>query len=481
MLSRLLKRLAGIRDVSDPDVTTEALFRDGTAAFMAGDFAKAERLLAAVTTANPAHAQAWFNRAAAFHRRNLLMDATRCCTIALQLEPSRQDWRDAMKHLTNDLGYAGPPMRGPSGAANQDDWVAQLAAGNTFKREGRMAEAEQSYRLALAASEKSPYVARRLGSLLAINGNRAEADALFRHSASFGLDPDTVVRLADEFLDEINQAFETRIAALPAISGTFGSTTRSCVYFLSCDPAYFRKFGFALLNSLRTNCKHDFAVHLHLVNPDASCEAEAKAVAAGFGIDEFFVSCETARFANLQAQKTYYACARFLRFPALLKAYRRPVWLLDLDQLVVSDPQAVVLAVDDAPAPDVALVRFDATRSAPWDQFSATAVFAGPTPAAHLFLERVAAYVAFFLEQGAHAWFLDQLGLFSACAQAESGASIRFLESKIVCLANPEIPAEPPAGTVFWTIVGSVEASIGSLAHPIFTRYDRGGRSSMAN
>lgn len=485
MLSRLLKHLTGIRDRPDPDQTTAALFRNGTAAFLAGDFATAERLLAEVTTADPAHAEAWFNRAAAFHRRNLLFEATRCCARALRLAPARQDWRNAMKHLSSDLSDTGQASRVAGGAeseaANEDDWIAQLAAGNRFKLAGRLGEAEQSYRLALASSADSPYVGRRLGSVLALTGRRAEADALFQHSASFGLVPDNAVRLADEFLDRINREFATRIAALPAIGGSFGSTTRSCVYFLGCDPAYFRKFAYALLNSIRTNCKPDFAVHLHLVNPDAGCEAEARAVAASLAIDEFFITCEDAHFADLQAQKTYYACARFLRFPALLKAYRRPVWLLDLDQLVVSDPQALVLVAGEAPAPDVALVRFDSARAGPWDRFSATAVFAGATPAASLFVERVAAYVAFFLEQGAHEWFLDQLGLFTACAQAENHASIRFLESAIVCLANPAVPAEPPPGTVFWTIVGSVEASKGSLAHPIFTRYNSGRAPSPAN
>ncbi len=467
MLRRLLKRVAAAPAVAaDAAKLGQQLFQAGERAFAAGEHGEAERLFAEVTDLVPAFAEAWFLRALACNRQNHQFDACRHCARALALEPNHPDRLEVMRILTIDVGKSGEvDLHQPV------DWVTHLARGNACRLADRIDAAELAYRTALAANPASPFVHRRLGSLLAILGRVDEADGHFRISAAAGLAPDSALRLSRTFIDDLSRRREDALAALTPLRGSPGRTTRPLIFFLSCDPDYFRTFAYALLNSICTHCADAFAVHLHIVNPDQAIFGDIDALARNLSLDQLFVTHEQVRIDDPAGMKTYYACARFLRFPALLRAYARPIWMLDLDQLVVADIRGVQLGGQGEP--DIALIRWHPTRSDPWGHLSASAVYARPSEAAIEFLERAAAYIARFLLERKAVWFLDQLALFAACAHAPAGTSIRYLDPALVCLADPAAPVEPPASAVFWTVVNSIAASAGSRDHPVFKRYEQ--------
>ena len=145
---------------------------------------------------------------------------------------------------------------------------------------------------------------------------------------------------------------------LPDLHGTFDQT--DFFIYAACDHAYFAEFGPAFIGSVRANTAYD--IHLHLFNPTPEqiefCQRRGVGVTWEHVHQSLFVPAaqrwnpvpdqEPARSQydrTLNAmgkggdasvlermQKTYYACARFIRLNEL--ASRRALLALDIDAVV---------------------------------------------------------------------------------------------------------------------------------------------------
>jgi hypothetical protein len=151
---------------------------------------------------------------------------------------------------------------------------------------------------------------------------------------------------------------------LPPIQGTL--TQNQAFIYTACDTEYFDNFGRALIKSIQLNT--NWGLHLHLFNPrpdqlehclsngasvtfeNISPEQFIKAAARWSQIpgneieksyyDRTLNAIKKGQDTNLheRMQKTYYACARFVRLAELIGA-GFPILSIDVDALVRSNPQ----------------------------------------------------------------------------------------------------------------------------------------------
>lgn len=145
---------------------------------------------------------------------------------------------------------------------------------------------------------------------------------------------------------------------LPALQGTFDQ--QDFFIYAACDQAYFSEFGPAFIGSIRANTDHN--IHIHLFNPTA--EQIAYCQRHGVGVTwehvhrtlfvasaQRFLTCPTQepdltqynRTLNAMSkggdasilermQKTYYACARFVRLAEMYQG--QTALAMDVDAVV---------------------------------------------------------------------------------------------------------------------------------------------------
>jgi tetratricopeptide (TPR) repeat protein len=461
-----VKELGGLSLRSD---AAERLFVSARNALLGGNMQQAKLLLTQTLQVLPTHGDAWFHMCVVHRSEDNLLDSGICCARALEIDQTPQNWRESLKNITRDIGHPDDLKKWETLAKSH--WIAQLALGNTLRRLARLEEAELAYRKAMVQSGKSVFVARRLACLLAVTGRTEEADQHFLACASLGLTPDLVLRMSRDFFNSVLQSSSAIQAKHLPLIGELASTTSELVFLLSCDPGYFRKFAYAAVNSIRQNCKVEFLVHFHIIDPDEAIADEIEQLRIALNLRQLNHSYENAPPGEPWFKRTWYACARYLRLPELLRAYQKPIWLLDLDQLVVGDIQTCTSPAPGAKEADIAVLIGLPSWQEPWEYLWASAVYAAPTPNAMDFVDRAAAYVGHYLDQGQPVWFLDQIALFAAFSQAKPDCVIRSLPAGAAFLANPDVPAEPPSGTVFWSVINSLERNAACLTHPVFLRY----------
>ena len=150
---------------------------------------------------------------------------------------------------------------------------------------------------------------------------------------------------------------------IPERLGTFAQT--QAFIYTACDAGYFDEFGRALIKSIQSNT--DWGIHLHLFNPrpdqieycllnNASVTFE-NIVPEQFDIaakrwaqiptdtlqksyyDRTLNAMGKGRDKNIheRMQKTYYACARFIRLADLLDS-GMPILSIDVDAVVRGNP-----------------------------------------------------------------------------------------------------------------------------------------------
>jgi hypothetical protein len=145
---------------------------------------------------------------------------------------------------------------------------------------------------------------------------------------------------------------------MPTLHGTFDQ--QDFFIYAACDQAYFEEFGPAFIGSIRTNTTHN--IHLHLFNPTAEqiafCQRRGVGVTWEHALRPLFIksaerwqttpTTEPAltqytrtqnamikgKDSNLleRMQKTYYACARFVRLAQL--DCKHTVLAIDIDAVV---------------------------------------------------------------------------------------------------------------------------------------------------
>jgi hypothetical protein len=126
------------------------------------------------------------------------------------------------------------------------------------------------------------------------------------------------------------------------------------------------------------------------------------------------------------AGATWFACSRFLAAPALLEAYRAPLWLFDVDLLLTEALPTLIRQVRDHGRLDVG--AFDTGRHEPASRYSAATVLLNISPGTRRFLALLARFIRPRLALPLNAnWMLDQAALYSViCHCRRSEPAITF-------------------------------------------------------
>lgn len=365
--------------------------------------------------------------------------------------------RSLFVHLgTGELGPAVPAER--LDALLRDtpsDPVALIGLANVERRAGRLTRAERLLRLAHAARPQ-PFAAGRLAALLAEAGRHAEADRLFQEVGAAHGGVESVIRL--------DPAFLAALAAAPPPSPAVDAPAEAgCVVFAGCDSRYFRRFSDAFVNSVAMSGAKA-AIHFHIVDldddardhlerlrrrhPRLGIQATAEATAPGIADAD---------------RRTYYACARFLQLPGLLRAYGRPVLMLDIDLVVLRDV-GPLLAQLDAEGADIALTH--GAPHDPWCRLWADAVLCAASPAAIAAFEAVRAYLLHFLGRGAAVWFLDQVALYAVL-----GGRFHPDPAPRVLPWPMDVQNGDGASCYFWSLHSSQPSNQGSEDSDLYRRF----------
>jgi tetratricopeptide (TPR) repeat protein len=190
-------------------------------------------------------------------------------------------------------------------------------------------------------------------------------------------------------------------------------------YLAGCDAAYFELFAPACVASLAKTPGR--SMHLHIVNPT---EASFMLFETLRGEHGQAVDLRLTSESRNQGEAVYYACARFLRLPELLGAYRAPLVVVDIDATFT--PPMLSLP-EEVAAGDVALFYSDTPF--PWLQRMAELVLVRDSEEGRAFAKLTASYLARKLE-GPRDWTLDQAAIHSvlrSCARWRPGLKVNDL------------------------------------------------------
>ena len=320
---------------------------------------------------------------------------------------------------------------------------------------GDAAAAAASYRRALELSPRAGDVERRLGNALLDLERPAEAVAAFMRSTQLGprdsgawyglgtarAECDDVEGAAEAFkrwgelppppgLDphlhfsaiagqiRLDDAFFENLPtdAGPTPEGSYAGGDAP-IFFAAADAGYATRFVDLLAGNLAAQAP-GIGLHLHIVNSTPESEARlARVRDLTQGHLDLAITRETtdlARFAPADgdpfyAAKTYYSCARFLVLPHLMRRYRRPILVCDIDLAPTRDPRAWLDDLASVDAGANVKIRYDFAN-----RLLATLVYFGDTAAALRYADLVAGYCRHFLETRKATWTIDQVALHAA-------------------------------------------------------------------
>lgn len=369
--------------------------------------------------------------------------------------------RSLFVHLgTGELGPAVPAARFEALLRDAPaDPVALIGLANVERRAGRLMRAERLLRVAHAARPQ-PFAAGRLAALLAELGRHAEADRLFQAIGAAHGGVESVIRL--------DPGFMAALAATPPEPAPAVQVPADAefVAFAGCDSVYFRRFSDAFVNSLAlTGAK--LAVHFHIVDMDEAARDHLQHLGRRHpGLLIQATGEASPRGIAAADRRTFYACARFLRLPGLLRAYGRPVLMLDIDLVVLRDVGPLLAQLQSEQA-DIALTH--GAPHDPWCRLWADAILCAASPAAIAAFEAVRAYLLHFLGRGAAVWFLDQAALYAALAgRFRPEPAPRLLPWPM------DVQNGDGASCYFWSLHSSQPSNQGSEDSALYRRFALG-------
>lgn len=458
-------------------VEAATYFSRGVDAYRKNSLVEAEACFSQTIALAPRHADALLYRGACLVNMGRSFEAARDALLARSIAPTRNDWLNAIKDIVDRVGCDADLDTCTRDVREHDDSIAYLGLGACLHRAGDMAGAESALRKAVERKPDSPFVLRRLASLLTATGQDDEADALYQRSARAGLRPDRMLRLSHDWLAEtlllasqISTTLADDDAGIPALHWHAGIELprQPLVVYASGDPGYLRRFAYPLINSIARHGNEPCIVHLHAINPDEGLLESIMAMGKALGV---MLACTWERAPTRAgvAARTYYACARFLQLPTLMTHYRSPLVVLDLDQLVVGELSHLRNAVKDA---DVGLLQWHSSLYDPWDRFWASLIWFSPSKPSHQFARLMAAYIARFVKDGTLYWYLDQCAMFATHAWAiRHETLIAHLPPTLAHLAEPGPRAFAPPGTVVWSAIASLAEKEPLFSARPFTDY----------
>jgi hypothetical protein len=182
-----------------------------------------------------------------------------------------------------------------------------------------------------------------------------------------------------------------------------GAGERPSVLATACDARYFERFAPGFVASAVAHMP-GAAVHFHVMEADEASRALFRRLAAEAPGLSLSLSTEAESPFKSGA---YYASARFLVGPALVRRYGRPLVLLDADVEVEQSLDPLVAATDGL---DFACFRHDG--AGPCSRYPAVLGVVRPSPGGLELLERIRSFVLAKLEiEWPFNWMLDQAAL----------------------------------------------------------------------
>jgi tetratricopeptide (TPR) repeat protein len=346
-----------------------------------------------------------------------ILGATDHALAAWHLHASRDTYDTAWKLCGSvGAGFIGAVFAEASLKEKVNDsfesYGAWIAYGNVLRRAGRRNAAEVAYRRAMALWPQAPFAATRLASLLADSRRFREADRIFtRIAREFG-GRERIIRLDAGFMDELRgQALPEAASSLAADQSDFGERP-PWVILAGCDGGYFERFAAKLVASVRQHCGVDGIVHLHVVNPGPDHVRSFLALQRDMAPLRLRWTTEMIDIAQFgENRNTYYACARFLQLPHLIRRYNCPLLMLDVDSIVLRDLRPLLDQVETEGC-DIGMIVGEPGEV--WGTYWADHVAILPTPLALEFFTLAAKYIRHFFNNGVNDWFLDQVAIFAA-------------------------------------------------------------------
>jgi hypothetical protein len=242
------------------------------------------------------------------------------------------------------------------------------------------------------------------------------------------------------------------------------------IYFVACDCRYFELFAEPLAVSLASNSSINWLLHVHLMNSTPGAVAALGRLQRQ-NRPRVRWSSERVHLDHLteRQRRTYYACSRYLVLPDILRRYRRPMVVADIDQVVVRDPGSLLA---DMARCDLGLLRFPRQASNFLALISASVILLNPTPGAERFCERVRdILVERMTQQEAIAWHLDQAALGVAYLISDD-VRIQSLPPSIMdsTIANDTV-APPAPDAFFWSVTFSDQRNRSKLGSKWFRQF----------
>ena len=185
--------------------------------------------------------------------------------------------------------------------------------------------------------------------------------------------------------------------------------TEKPIIYLSCNYDYYVGFARAMLLSIDA-VSEDAQVHLHLMDASDEQLSLVKSFCAALKNSSIAISAERpdAIARGVMPARCYYHAIRFIRLYNHLKAYNRPLWLMDVDALLNRDPSQLFSVIGDA---DLAF-RARPGRWEPWNQHNASVIGLRPTERSFEYLHLIAAYISHFYKLDRLRWGIDQLAMY---------------------------------------------------------------------
>ena len=307
-----------------------------------------------------------------------------------------------------------------------------------------------------------------LGSLLAAARRFGEANAIFERGLLLGcgdgkLTSTRVVRFPEQPSPEsapipLNRQVEFHSTAADAQDA-------EAIYFVSADSRYFELFAPAVCNALGSRAQVRIAIHIHVINPEPTIEASLARLRRDCPL-QILLSTELTQLDHLEARarRTYYACARFLALPELLRLYGRVILLADIDQLVVRSLRPLI---DEFKGHDIGLLKFPLQITNILALLSATAVIVDSTPGGMQFCRTLRDNLAERLtEPAAYSWHLDQAALAVAYFMNEDLRT--YWISPSLLDSSSGLVAPPRSDALFWLVTMTLPANIAKLSSAYF-------------
>lgn len=234
----------------------------------------------------------------------------------------------------------------------------------------------------------------------------------------------------------------------------------SLVHLLGCDDSYFQKYGnMCIYSSLRAGPK-DVLVHVHVCNPS---DDTLKTLREWSEREDVMVRYSHEAREETRTSKPYYTTLRFLVAPAIMRHYRKPLVISDVDMVVNQPWRETVEAIGNADAGYISgsteewISEHYGIGARPWDVAAGTMYFSD-SDLGQRFVAYVASYIRTVLtfpkaSEWYTNWGVDQVALrkgvdivlHPGAARVRNLRTVRMLRGPLMHMGGKAALANEPA------------------------------------